>query len=186
MVYYVEEAETFSLTGGTAAYTMGSGGDFDTVRPVKILGAYVRSGNTDYPLDIVDAARYREITQKSWGGTPAQLWYNPVYPLGEIKLYPTPTGDSIYLDSMKPLSEPAALATSTSFPEGYNRMLRFNLAIDLAPEYGIPISPALAILAEQSKDAIRKLNASLQVEETKLDILKLTSGYRTRFNIEAG
>ena len=109
MVYYIEEGENFTLVAGTSSYTIGSGGDFNTVRPTAILGAYVASG-IDYPIEIIDRERYRNISVKTLGDVPAWLWYNPVYPLGEIYLYPTGGGE-IYLDSQKPLTEPSTVAT---------------------------------------------------------------------------
>jgi len=182
MVYYVEELEPFALTGA-ASYTIGDGGDFDTVRPVKILGAVVRSGGIDVPLDIVAQNRYLEIAQKSTGDTPAILWYNPVYPLADIYLWPVGSaGINIYLNSVKPLTEPTDITSSISFPPEYDRAMIFNLAVDLAPEFDKMVSPTLANMALQAKNNISNLYASLQVEEATVEILEIAG----RYHIEAG
>lgn len=43
--------EDFSLTIGQSVYSIGDGGEFDTIRPTRILGGYLRgSDNRDYPV----------------------------------------------------------------------------------------------------------------------------------------
>jgi len=180
MVYYIVEGESFALTAGTSRYTIGSGGDFDTVRPVKILGAYIASG-VDYVLAIIDRAKYRSIGVKTLGDVPSWLWYNPVYPLGEIYLYPTGSG-TIYLASQKPLTEPSTIVSSVQFPPEYDRAITFNLAVDLASDYDKTVTRTLATLAVDSKNKITDLYASLQVEEADVEILGLNRAY----SIESG
>lgn len=180
MVYYIVEGENFTLAAGTSRYTIGDGGDFDTVRPVSILGAYVASG-IDYPLEIIDRARYRKISIKTLGDTSAWLWYNPAYPLGEIYLYPTGSG-TIYLDSQKPLTEPTTIVSSVQFPPEYDRAIAFNLAVDLAPDYDKTVTQTLATLARDARNNVTDLYASLQVEEADIEILTLNRSY----SIEGG
>jgi hypothetical protein len=180
MVYYIVEGESFTLTAGTTKYTIGSGGDFDTVRPIKILGAYIASG-VDYPLTIIDRERYRNISVKTLGDVPSWLWYNPVYPLGEIYLYPT-GGGTIYLDSQKPLAEPAAIGSTISFAPEYDEAIEYNLARKLAIPYNKEVTADLRLAARDSKDQIMALNASMQVEEAEVEILSLNRAY----SIEGG
>ncbi len=180
MVFYIEEGEQFTLVAGTTSYTIGSGGDFDTVRPTKILGAYVTSG-IDYPLEIVDRNRYREIGVKSLGDVPAWLWYNPANPLGDIYLYPAGAG-TLNLDSQKPLAEPAAIGTSLLLAPEYDEAIEFNLALRLAPKYNKAITQEIKDMASASRTEIEALNASLQVEESDIEILTLNRG----FSIEGG
>src|SRR5688572_14002296 len=53
--------ENFPLVSGTASYTIGDGGDFDTTRPIKIDKAYVRLSGIDYHLEIIDGSAYADI-----------------------------------------------------------------------------------------------------------------------------
>ena len=58
LVVYARTFESFTLQGGVSAYTIGSGATFSTVRPVKIVSAYVRDGGIDTPLEIVTDEQY--------------------------------------------------------------------------------------------------------------------------------
>src|SRR5688572_8871221 len=54
--------DNLALTAGTVSYTIGSGGAFNTTRPVKIVNAFVRdSSNYDTPVDVIGQAAYNDI-----------------------------------------------------------------------------------------------------------------------------
>jgi hypothetical protein len=180
MVYYIEEQENFTLVSGTPSYTIGSAGDFNTTRPTEIVGAFVRVSDRDYPVEIVDANTYRKRPLKSQANTPYYLYYNPDYPLGDVYVYPAGDGE-LYIDSIKPLEEPSAVSDDMTFPEGYNRALRFNLAVDLAPEYGRQVSPELRVLAKESKQTIKRRSAAFHVEAVPIAMIGVAGA---RFDID--
>jgi len=172
MVHYIIEQENFTLTSGTAKYTIGSGGTFDTERPVRILGGSIRTSGLDSPLKIIDRNRYSRIANKSLAETPSWLWYNPVYPLGEIYLYPVGGGD-IYLDSQKRLTEPSLVTSSIAFAPEYDEAIEYNLTRRLAPKFNRELTNNVIDMARITKDEIMILNASLQVEEADMEILQI-------------
>lgn len=184
LIYYIE-VENFTLTAGTESYTIGSSGDFDTVRPLKISGGYTRSGGIDTPFKVVDEKKYRDIAQKSYsGGVPRWVWYNPSWGANErgtIYVFPAGSG-TIYLHCLKPLGEPTGLTETVLFPGEYDDPIKWNLALRLCPEYGKRVSQELAALAVGSLDQLIAFNASLQVETVKLEILSMTR----RWNIDQG
>jgi hypothetical protein len=146
--------ESFSLNTATD-YTIGSGGDFNTIRPIKIVSAYVRSGTIDYTLDIVTDENYATIPLKNTGGIPAHLNYTNAYPLATIKIYPAPTaGYTLYLLSEKQLSS-FTLNQTVDLAPGWRRMLIHNLAVELAPEYGQSVPPEVYAIARESKGEIK-------------------------------
>lgn len=152
-------SETFSLIVGQASYTIGSGGNFNTTRPVRIAGTYVTSGNIDYPIDLVGPATYRNNTLKSTEGIPYQLHFKTSYPLGYLYFYPTP--DSTYtfhIDSEKYLSEMSTLPTSIVLPPEYLEALKLNLAQAIGPEYQRQLSPLEIQRAYQLKRMIKNNN----------------------------
>ena len=55
---------THTLNGSTS-YTIGSGGDIDTIRPSAIFTAYYTLGGLDYPLQVLDYKTYSEIGTKN-------------------------------------------------------------------------------------------------------------------------
>lgn len=127
--------ESFSLTSNDGQYTIGAGGDFDTDRPVKITGAYIRtSEGVDYPLTIIDNIQdYNRIVSKSISTEiPGYLYCNYAYPLATINLYPIPSeSNTMYLFSWKSLGSFTNLTDQVSLPPGYNRFLKYNLAKEL-------------------------------------------------------
>ena len=74
---------------GSESYTIGSGADINTTRPVQIKSAYIIEGGVDYPLRIIGSAQYGEVSLISLSNiNPAYLWYNPGYSQGTIYLFP--------------------------------------------------------------------------------------------------
>lgn len=184
LIVYENTTEGFSLVSGQASYTIGSGGDFDTTRPTRILGAYIRdSSDIDHPVDVFSAKEYREISSKTTQSRPTELYYKPSYPKGTIYLYPVPeTVETLYLESLKPLTEFSSLTTDVNLPGPYKRALKWNLAVELAPEFEATVSDVVAVRAQESKGVIKRLNAANQVEPVVLEILKVTR----RYNIDEG
>jgi len=152
---YARTLETFTLNS-SASYTIGSGGNFNTVRPSNIVSATVRSGEIDYAVDVIDDSTYNNISYKSTTGIPQFLNYSNAYPLGVIKLYPIDSGaSSITLLTEKPLTGFATLDTDMSLPPGWERALVYNLALELAPEYDQKPDAYIAKVAQESLGMIR-------------------------------
>lgn len=160
LLVYAQTWENFTLTANDGEYTIGTGQQLNTTRPVKIEGGYVRQGSTDYPLAIIDAATYDKIPDKSITGIPEFLNYDPQYPYAKIRLYPVPAAaDGLYLRSEKLITSFAALATTVSLPEGWEEGLKHGLAKRLAPEYGVAISPDLGMAILETVGAIKRTKA---------------------------
>lgn len=155
LIVYSRTTESFALSGGVASYTIGTGGTFNTSRPTRIISAYVTTGGVDYPLDIITAENYADITLKTTQGIPCHLKYDNNYPLATIALYPVPTGGTLYILSEKPLSPIASLSATVDLPSGWARTLIYNLAVDLSSEYGQPVSPEIFEIAKESKSEIK-------------------------------
>ena len=153
---------TKTLVAGTASYTIGSGGDINTTRPMSISSAFIRdASNYDYDLDIRAMEEYASITAKITQSQPRYLFYNPAYSLGKIYLYPTPddSTDTLHLDLVVPLAEIATGATTVDLPNEYKRALIYNLAFDLDPSFDSGSEMSIAAIASQSKAVLKRLNA---------------------------
>lgn len=158
--------ENFTLTIGQASYTWASGGNFDSARPFKVEGAYIRdTDGTDTPVEILqDMDRYNRLSTKTTQGKPYLLYYDPQYSSGKAYFYYVPdVAYTLYTDSWKPVTQIAASSTSLSFPPGYERALKFNLAIELAPEYGMSVTDEVAVIARETKKSIMNINAPVVV-----------------------
>ena len=156
--------ESFSLTSSDGSYTIGSGGDFNTTRPTKIVDpCFIRdSSNLDSPLQIIDAVAYGRIVQKTVDGSyPGYLFYDMAYSsgLGTIYLYPEPQdGLTLFINSVKQLQNLSTASTDLSLPPGYQRAIEFNLAVELCSEFGREPPASVTALARQTKAAIKSLN----------------------------
>lgn len=165
--------EVFSLTADKQTYTMGTGGDFNTARPMEIEQAMVQLPGTspvaEIPIKILIQAEYARITQKTIESTfPLYLYSDDNYPLANLSFWMVPNQTvSIALYSWKPLTA-LTLDTAISLPPGYERALKYALALDLAPEYGKQLQDIVVLTANESKAAIKRMNSKpryLQVDE---------------------
>lgn len=153
---YARVLENFTLTGNDGEYSIGSGGNFNTTRPIKILAAYIRSSTIDYGVEVVTDEDFAGISLKSQAGMPEYLNYDNGFATGTIKIWPVPDqAYSLYLLSEKPLSS-LTLAGTVSLPPGWEQAIIYNASILLAPEYGLPVSAEVAEIAAQSKSSIMK------------------------------
>lgn len=171
LLYFIEQ-DTLTMSGASS-YTIGSGGDANTVWPVDIKGAVVDS---TYVLDIIDEQKYRKVSTSNNSGPPAYLYYNPEYPLGLLYVWPT-GGNSMVLDTLKPLTDPTNLSSTVAFPTAYDDAIKWNLAERLAPEYGRVINPIIHKLAKESLDNLRTKNFANQLNATRLELISLDGVY---------
>lgn len=156
ILVYSRTTETFSLSGGVGSYTIGASATFNTTRPIRIVSAYVRSGEIDYPLSIVNDEQYASIPFKTSSGIPKFLNYSNAFPQATIRLYPVPSSTySLILVSEKQITSFTSLSDTVSLPPGWERMLKYNLALELCPEYGQQASAEIVKVAQESKAAIK-------------------------------
>ena len=178
--------DTLTLTPSDGEYTFGTGGDINSARPNRIEEAFIRDANNiDYPVKIVHVSKYNDVEDKTTEGRPYYLYYIAEYPLAKIKLIYVPdAAETLVLDSWKPLTQIATVATTINLPGEYRRALEYNLAVDLAPEYAQELSQSVYTEANQSKKIIKKLNA-VPVAERKVDNALLFNGRRNSYNINS-
>ena len=153
------QLQTVALTGA-ASYAL-------TTRPTRIKSAQVVStgGATQAPA-LVDALGWAGVGDKTRTGLFAEVLYcDYAYPSATVSLSPRPTGGTLEVYSFKPLTAFSALSATIDLPPGYERALRTNLAIELAPEYGRPVTQELAAMAADAKNAITQLNSVVLGEQ---------------------
>jgi hypothetical protein len=151
--------EQYTLTPGTASYTIGPGGVFNATRPIRIGLSFTRVNGSDFPLEQWGLDEYNTVSVKTVGGIPEKYVYINESPLGQIILYPVPaTASTLFLNTDRVLTFPITLATTLSFPPGYEKALRYTLATNLAPEYGVIPPPAVQAIATSSKADLKRAN----------------------------
>lgn len=171
------------LVPGQQTYTIGLLGDFNTQRPSKIEFAASLSGDVEMPIDIVTEDEWALITSKNQQSSlPAKLFYKASYPLGEIMIWPVPSeARTLVIESLKSTPNLADVNSVVNLPEGYIRALRYNLAIELAPEFGVEPSGALVRVADESKANIKRNNIKALTMTTDVPV-----GQKQSFNVLTG
>jgi hypothetical protein len=168
LAVYGSANQTFNTVAGQATYTMGTGGDWSTVRPVQINDpAYTVINSTSYPVYSMTQAEYNAIPVKT---QPQPFAYRYLYvnsfPLGLLTLWPVPSEVAPITFSIdNQLTAISSAATSISFPPGYAMVFRYKLAIMLAPLFGRQMSqyPDVMRIATESFAEICRANKTLTV-----------------------
>ena len=186
MVYNTID-QTFIWPTDEITRTLGPTGDFIGVRPTLLDDAtYYRDAatNVSYGIKIINQQQYNGIAVKTVTSTyPQVLWVNMEHPDIRLTIYPKPTRDlEWHFISAQELTQPAELATSMLFPPGYLRAFTYNLAMEIAPEFGVEPSPQVQRIAMASKRDLKRINNPDDVMSMPYAIV----ANRQRYNIYAG
>ena len=179
--------QVFTWPASVRSRTLGPTGDFVGNRPILMDDAtYFRDAatNVSYGIKIINQQQYDGIAVKTVTSTyPQVLWVNMTYPDIEMYVYPVPLRPlEWHFVSVQELTQPATLATTLSFPPGYLRAFRFNLACEIAAEFGVEPSPQVSRIAMTSKRNIKRINNPDDVMAMPYGIV----ANRQRYNIYAG
>lgn len=162
---YAEKRTTHTMIAGTNPHTIGSSGNFNTDRPVKIdrAGAIVAGDTFEVPVYVARSMdEYAAITNKSTTASlPTFLYYAPAFPLGNIYLNPVPdAANTLILYRWTPLTSIATAGTTVALPPGYESAFDYNLALRLAARN---IGVASGIVIAQARESLERL-VSLNLE----------------------
>ena len=179
--------QIFSWLPGAISRTLGPTGDFVGNRPILIDDStYFRdpSSGISYGLKLINQQPYNGIAVKTVTSTyPQVMWVNMEYPNITMTVYPVPTKIlEFHIVSVTPLTNPANLATNLAFPPGYLRAFKYNLACEIAPEFGVEPSPTVMRVAMTSKRNLKRINNPDDVMSIPYSLIAT----RQRFNIFAG
>ena len=179
--------QTFLWPTSTVSRTLGPTGNFVGNRPILLDDStYFRdpSTNVSFGVKLINQQQYNGIAVKTVTSTyPQVLWVNMTYPNIEMYIYPVPTRLlEWHFISVQELTQPATLATQFALPPGYLRAFVYNLAMELAPEFGVEPSPQVQRIAMTSKRNIKRINNPDDIMSLPYSIVAT----RQRFNIYAG
>lgn len=159
-------------------------GDFKAERPLRVSSSFTRiptqTNGLDYPIEVVSQERYIEIGYKGitapW---PIVMWYNPTYPLGVLHFYQCPSmSGELHLFGDIILRRFVTLTERVSMPQGYVRWIKWELARELAPEYGVTWSTTMQRNLMEARAAVRALN-QIPVPVAKYDIALMNNRVRS-------
>lgn len=183
---FATQDQIFSWPSGEIKRTLGPSGDFVGNRPVLLdVATYYRApSGVSYGIKFVNQDQYNGIAVKTATSTfPQVIFVNETFPDIEMYIYPKPTQVlEWHFISVHELAQPATLSTELHFPPGYMRAFTYNLAMEIAPEFGVEPSTQVQRIAMTSKRNLNRIN-------NPNDIMSMPYGIvanRQRFNIYSG
>lgn len=176
--------ESFTLTSGFDAFTIGSGGNFNTTRPAKVVDTcFILLSNIIYNVKVVDEKTFTGFQTVGQTGMPHNLYYDAAYPLATIFFdYTTDQAYNFHLKSWRALQSFSTLTTALSMPPGNERAITYSLAQEFGPEFGAAIPDYVNKIAGEARANIKRINL-------KVPILGMEVGYinnRRIWNIRTG
>jgi len=187
LAVFSTQDQVFTWPANTISRTLGPTGDFVGNRPVLLDDSTYFLDPTNgisFGIKIVNQQQYNGIAVKTVTSTyPQVIWVNMTYPDIEMYVYPVATKAlEWHFVSVEELTQPATLATSLAFPPGYLRAFRFNLACEIAAEFGVEPSRQVSRIAMSAKRDIKRINNPDDIMSLPYSLV----GTRQRFNIFAG
>jgi hypothetical protein len=187
LAVFSTQDQTFTWPAGEITRTLGPSGNFSGLRPVLLDDAtYYRDPGTNvsFGIKFINQQQYNGIAVKTVTSTyPQVIFVNNTFPDITMTVYPRPTRDlEWHFVSVQELDNPATLATDLFFPPGYLRAFTYNLAMEIAPEFGVEPSPQVQRIAMTAKRNLKRINNPDDVMSMPYAIVAT----RQRFNIYAG
>jgi len=187
LTVFSTQDQVFNWPPNVLSRTLGPSGDFVGHRPILLDDATYfidTASGVSYGIKIINQQQYDGIAVKTVTSTyPQVISVNMSYPNIEMYVYPKPTKVlQWHFISVEELTKPALLSTTLAFPPGYLRAFKYNLACEIAAEFGVEPSPQVQRIAMTSKRNLKRINSPGDVMSIPYSIV----GTRQRFNVFAG
>lgn len=161
--------------------------DATTQRPILLEDStYFRdpTTNVSYGIKFINQLQYNNIAVKTVQSTyPQVMFVNNTFPNITLSVYPVPNRMlEFHFISVQPLANPTTLETNLEFPPGYLRAFRYNLALELAPEFNVEPSAEVRRIAMYSKRNLKRINNPDDLMAMPYSLM----ARRNRYNIYAG
>lgn len=137
------------------------------MRPLRVYGGrrynfqpVSGTGAIETPILMMARLDYQALPNKYTSGIVTQFFYDPqqgegayTSPTGQMNVWPSPSNNqfSMRFTAQRPLQDIASLANIPDFPVEWNAALKWNLALELVPEYGVPNEQAQVIKEQAAK-----------------------------------
>jgi hypothetical protein len=187
LTMYTSSRAVFPIAAGQQVYLIGpSGADWTAPRPPYFDNAGLLLLNSDptqdleRPIKILTRDEFRRERIKSLQSTlPTKLYYQPDSPNGTVWLWPAPTqANQIAIYTPTAITQFTSIHQTISFPPGYQRTLRYALAVAYAPEFGRECSPSVQETANDTKTSLKRKNLVSQVGRLRCDPAMRSHGGR--------
>ena len=184
---YSTQDQVFSWSPNFATRTLGPTGNFVGNRPILVDDSTYfldPSSGISFGIKLINQQQYDGIAVKTVTSTyPQVMFVNMTYPDITMTVYPVPTKVlEWHFVSVEELTQAALLSTTLAFPPGYMRAFKYNLACEIAADFGVEPSPQVSRIAMASKRNLKRINNPDDIMSLPYSIVAT----RQRFNIFAG
>lgn len=177
LLCFAFQTESLTLSSSDASYTIGTSGDLNTTRPVEIVQAWISDSNNDYPMRPMNEAEYAGIFDKTQEADwPDRYLFRPSIASSQATfiVYPVPNATrTCKIITRVVVSSFAATTDTVTLPPGWEEAIDANLAIALAPEYGVEPSQAVVKMARDALAGIKRTNALAQPRKLGSDLYSM-------------
>lgn len=186
----------YATVGGQSVYTIGPASlvpvpDWIGVRPQYVTACALllttSSPYTELPLGEFTDSSWQSVMQKTMSNSQPSGWkYDATAPAGTFTFWPVVTSSAypIVVYAAQGLPQFADLVTRYTLPPGYMRALRYNLAREIAHEFGRELPPRIELLAIEAKAALQHSNVPMM--DLTLDAAVTPTSSRAGYNIWTG
>jgi hypothetical protein len=165
LLWLETEAELY-LAKGQSSYLIGPTATSDLVipRPTRITNVRVTEGTQDIPIWILGRNEYFELTPKTAEGRPTQVYYDRQLTDGTLYVWPTPNDSSevIKFTYERVIEDFDASADNPDFPPEWFLALKWMLAADIGPEYGVKLDRQMYI--DSKAEVLKRQLLEFEVE----------------------
>lgn len=112
------------------------------------------------PMRKIDDDDYASIGLRGLQSTFPTVWYDDgKFPLRTLSFWPVPAQAwAVELWLWEPLGQNVDLDAELNLPPGYERYLRYKLALELAPEFGKTTPPEVVNSLAEAESNVKRLN----------------------------
>lgn len=171
LAVWAGDLETFATVPGQARYTIGPGGNFNTVRPPFINQMFIQIEGVDFPLGEWTLAQYDAVGLKLIQQQIVERFvYLNTETEGTVILWPVPQiAAPITIDAPRILNQVPSLASTLTMPPGYVGALKYAVAVELGPNFGSVIN--VEKLARAKLAQVKRSNRQPQISNMDSTLL---------------
>ncbi len=163
LALFAFRTQTFPLVSNQFRYTIGGvSPDIAGPRPLKIQDMYLQeSTGNRFPVNLRTLADFIALRNAMvTSQVPSDAYYDPQFPQANIQFWPTPLAPmyDVFFTSYLQLEEFDNLYVDIELPAGYRPALRYNVAVNVAPGFGKPVTQKLEMLALSTLTSLKRTN----------------------------
>ena len=190
LVYRIQDYSFVST--GAQTYSVGSGGAINiNPRPDRMEYAFLRflsgvaSGGlpVDIPLELITSHEdYSRITVKTVGTLPWRIFYDPIWPVGQLFPWPVPQATiyEIHVGFKVVVPRFYSLQQPINFPPEYEAALNWCGARRMRASNQMPMDQEINALARDALDVMRLANSAMSTLVMPRELVSRNRAYDYR------